>query len=87
MQISTTQLKELKMILRENDCPFFTDEELEYYASISKSLKETAYTCLIVKAENTALSVSGLDCGDTSKYFLRLAQKYRPNNSGILKGG
>ena len=86
MKISTTQLKELKMILRENDCPFFTDEELEYYASKSKNLNEAAYHCLIVKSENTSLSVSGLNCGDTSKYFLRLAQKYRPNHSGILKG-
>lgn len=86
MNISTTQLNELKMILREKDCPFFTDEELEYYASRSKDLKEAAYNCLIVKSENTTLTVSGLSCGDTSKYFLRLAQRYRPNHSGILKG-
>ena len=40
-----------------------------------------------VKAEDTTLSVSGLNCADTSKYFRRLAQRYRQNNSGQLKGG
>lgn len=81
-------IEELQLILRENDCPFFTPEELAYYLKESKnSVKDAAYKCLIVKAENTTLSVSGLSCGDTSKYFLRLAQQYRRNNSGILKGG
>lgn len=80
-------IDELKIILRESDCPFFTDEELAYYLEKNKTVEATAYRCLLIKAENTSLSVSGMSAGDSSKYFLRLAQKYRKNNSGILSGG
>lgn len=80
-------LDELKIILREKDCPFFTNEELEYYLAANGTVQDAAYQCLLIKAEDTTLSVSGLDLGDTSKYFLRLAQQYRRSNSGVLKGG
>ena len=79
-------LKELKIILRERDCPFFEDEELQYHLSKHGTVERTAYYCLLRKAEDTTLSVSGLNCADTSTYFRRLAQQYRPNNSGILRG-
>lgn len=81
-----SSLDELKMILREKDCPFFEDEELRYYLDKYGTVEKAAYYCFIIKSEDTTLSVSGLDCADTSKYFRRLAQRYRPNNSGILKG-
>lgn len=81
-----SSLDELKMILREKDCPFFEDSELKYYLDKYGTIEKTAYYCFIIKSEDTTLSVSGLDCADTSKYFRRLAQRYRPNNSGILKG-
>lgn len=80
-------IDELKLIIREKDCPFFSDEELAFYLSKYSSVAETAYHCLLIKAEDTTLSVSGLSVGDSSKYFRRLAQQYRPNNSGVLKGG
>lgn len=81
-------IEQLKMILRENDVPFFSDEELEKYLSYnSGDLDKTAYQCLIIKAQDTTLSISGLSAADSSKYFLRLAGNYRPNNSRILKGG
>lgn len=80
-------LDELKMILREVDVPFFTDEELEYYyAKNGKSIEATAYQCLIIKSEDTTLSISGLSLSDSSNYFRRLAARYRPSNTGILKG-
>lgn len=79
-------IQELKIIVREDACPYFSDEELSYYLKTSKTLKEAAYRCLLVKAEDTTLSVSGLNSGDTSKYFRRLASQYRPNNSGVLGG-
>ena len=79
---------ELKIILREKDCPFFSDEELEYYLEKNnKEVESTAYQCLIVKAEDTTLNISGMNASDTSKYFRRLAQRYKKNNSGILAGG
>lgn len=78
-------LEELKIIIRESDVPFFEDEQLEYYLSKNEgSVEHAAYECLLIKAEDTTLSVSGLNTGDSSKYFRRLASRYRPNNSGIL---
>lgn len=83
-----SDLSNLKLILRENDIPFFTDEQLNFYLEQNGGdVKKAAYQCLLVKAEDTTLSVSGLSTADTSKYFRRLASKYRPFNSGTLKGG
>lgn len=82
-----TNLSELKIVLRENDIPFFDDEQLNFYLSENDGdYNRTAYQCLLIKAEDTTLSISGLSAADTSKYFRRLASRYRPNNSGILKG-
>lgn len=80
-------LDDLKIVLREADVPFFTDEELEFYLRENDNdYRTTAYRCLLIKAEDTTLSISGLSTSDSSKYFRRLASRYRPNNSGILRG-
>lgn len=77
----------LKIILRENDCPFFEDEELAFYLNENGGdFNKTAYQCLIIKSESTAVVLSGFEAADSSKYFRRLAQRYRPNNSGVLEG-
>lgn len=82
-----SDLEKLKTILREEDIPFFTDDQLLFYlAENGNDLKKTAYHCLLIKAEDTTLSISGYTASDSSRYFRRLASKYRPNNSGILKG-
>lgn len=81
------EIEELKIMIRENVLPYFEDSELQYYLNKNNGdLDNTAYECLILKSENTTLSISGMTTQDTSKYFLRLASKYRPSNSGILKG-
>ena len=78
----------IKKLLREDECPFFADGDIEFYLSENcGNVNKTLYQMLLVKAEDTTLSVSGLNCADTSKYFRRLAQRYRQNNSGQLKGG
>ena len=80
-------LNDLKIILREKDVPFFTDEELQFYLKENgNDYRATAYRCLLIKAEDTTLEISGLSASDSSKYFRRLASQYRPNNSGILRG-
>lgn len=82
-----SSLEDLKIVLREEDVPFFTDKQLEFYLKENNGdYRATAYQCLLIKAEDTTLSVSGLSAGDSSKYFRRIAAKYRPNNSGVLKG-
>lgn len=81
-------LGRMKKILREDACPFFSDEDLLFYLKEnSNDVNRTLYQCLLIKAEDTTLNISGLQVADTSKYFRRLAQHYRPNHSGILKGG
>lgn len=83
--MTTDVLDHLKTILREKDIPFFSDADLEFhYMDNGEDIKKTLYTCLLIKAEDTTLSVSGLSCADTSKYFRRLASMYVPTNSGIL---
>ena len=81
-----TTLEEMKLLLREEDIPFFSDKELEFYlAKNNNDMNATLYECFNIKAENTTLNISGLSVADSSKYFRRLAAKYRPNNSGVLK--
>ena len=81
-------LEDLRTILREADIPFFTDEQLQFYLGENNGdYQATAYQCLLIKAEDTTLSVSGLSAADSSKYFRRLAARYRPHNSGVLRGG
>lgn len=80
-------IDDLKIVLREKDIPFFSDEELNFYLKENGGdYKKTAYQCLLIKAEDTTLSISGLSAADSSSYFRRLASRYRPNNSGQLRG-
>lgn len=79
-------LDRLKFILRESEMPMFTDGELQSYLDNSDSFELALYELLMLKSENTGLQVSGLNIQDTSSYFRRLAQTYRPHNSGVLGG-
>lgn len=87
MSLSADDLRKLKIVLREEDCPFFSDDELNFYFEENgNDFNNTAYRCLIIKSENTTLTLSGLELGDSSRYFRRIAQYYRPNNSRVLGG-
>ena len=79
-------LDRLKFILRESEMPMFTDEELQSYLDNSDSFELALYELLLLKSANTGLQISGLTIQDTSSYFRRLAQTYRPHNSGVLGG-
>lgn len=79
-------LNKMKIVLREESCPFFFDDELEfYYQECGGNFNDAVYRCLILKSEDTTISVSGLSVPDTSKYFKRIASRYRRSNSGTLK--
>lgn len=79
-------IDELKLILREDDIPFFTDEQISKYIALYETLDLALYAMLMVKAENTQMRIAGMTTQDTSSYFRKLARQYRPNNSCILKG-
>ena len=80
------EIQELKLILREETSPFFSDEEIAYYLEKNNyNVNAAAYECLVLKAENDSISLpGGLNIADNQKYWLRLAQKYRPSGSKIL---
>lgn len=79
-------LEALKRELREKDCPFFTDDsDYEYYYNKNDGdFNATVHEMLLIKAEDSTISVSGLSTSDTSAYFRRLASRYRSFNSGVL---
>ena len=75
----------IKKILREDDVPFFSDEDIDFYLKENGgNFSDAVYHMLIVKSEDTTIQLTGYTTADTSKYYLRLAQRYRPQNSGIL---
>ena len=80
------EIQELKLILREETSPFFSDEEIAYYLEKNKyNVDAAAYECLIIKSENDSISLpGGLNIADNQSYWLRLARKYKPNGSKIL---
>lgn len=79
------KVQQLKIILQEKSVPFFSEEELELYLGMfNDDLKKTAYHCLLLKAQNTSLNVSGLTTQDSSSYFKMLAQQYITTNTGVL---
>ena len=84
--MAAENLDRLKFILRESEMPMFTDEEFQKYLDDSDSFEIALYELLLLKAENTGLQVSGLNIQDTSSYFRRLAQTYRPHHTGVLGG-
>lgn len=78
-------LEVLKLNIMEKQYPYFTDEELLQRLELNNGdVRQTSYDCLIIKAESTGLSVSGLTTKDSSSYFKMLASKYVSTNSGVL---
>ncbi len=85
MKVSDESLSNMKKALREDAMPLLSDEELMMLLTNSDSVEEAIYNGAILKSENTTLQINGMTTADTSKYFLRIASLYRPNNTGILK--
>lgn len=82
-----TDIEKIKVEIREEKCPCFEDSEIQYYLDKNQGDVDAAiYELLLVKAEDSTISVSGLTTADTSAYFRRLASKYKRFNSGVLEG-
>lgn len=80
------EIQELKLRLREESSPFFSDEEIAYYLEKNNyNLDLTTYECLLIKSEDDSISLpGGLQLSNNSNYWLRLAKKYKPNGSRCL---
>lgn len=80
-------IEAIKREIRENMSPYFEDGDIEYYLKKNNGdVNATIYELLLVKAEDSTISVSGLSTSDTSAYFRRLASRYRQYNSGVFSG-
>lgn len=79
-----TDLERMKFILREDEMPMYSDQQLQNYLDSTGSVDMALYELLLLKSENTQVQIAGLSIQDTSSYFRRLAQTYRPYNSGLL---
>ena len=85
MAIGANQLSIIKREVRENMSPYFDDDDISYYFDKNNGdVNATIYELLLVKAEDSTISVSGMNSTDTSSYFRRLASRYRTYNSGVL---
>ncbi len=86
-----TDVEKIRFIrkeLREEQAPFFEDDDFLHYLSKNNgNVDATIYEMLIIKSEDSTISVSGLTTQDTSSYFKRLASRYKQFNSGVIKGG
>lgn len=86
-----TDVEKIKFIrkeIREVQAPFFDEEDFTHYLNKNNGdVNATIYEMLIIKSEDSTISVSGLSTQDTSSYFKRLASRYKQFNSGLLGGG
>lgn len=80
------EINELKLRLREDTSPFFTDEEIAYYLNYyNKDIDLTTYQLCLLKAEDDSISLpGGLTLANNRQYWLTLAKRYKPNGSRIL---
>ena len=83
-----TDVERVYKEIREEQSPYFEDGDIEYYLEKNHgNVEATIYEMLIIKSEDSSLSLSGVNTKDTSGYFKRLASKYKQFNSGTLVGG
>lgn len=83
-----TVIERIEREIREAQAPYFEQDEIQYYLDKNNGdVDATIYELLIIKSEDSTISVSGLSTHDTSSYFKRLASKYKRFNSGVMNGG
>lgn len=83
----SNDIERIKREIREEQSPYFDEGDFQYYLDKNKgNVDATIYEMLIIKSEDSTISVSGLSTQDTSSYFKRLASRYKQFNSGILEG-
>lgn len=86
--LAMTDIDRVKKEVREDQAPFFEEDDFQYYLDKNQgNVNATIYEMLIIKSEDSTISVSGLSTQDTSGYFKRLASRYKQFNSGLLEGG
>ncbi|CEO04852.1 Uncharacterised protein [[Clostridium] sordellii] len=80
------EINELKLRLREESSPFFSDEELAYYLKMfDNDLDKTTYKLALMKAEDDSITLpGGLSLPNNGSQWKRIAAMYKPNESRCL---
>lgn len=80
------EILNLKIILREESSPFFTNEELVFYFKKNNfDLNKTAYECFKLKAEDDSISLpGGLQLANNREYWLSLAKQYKSKKRSFV---
>ena len=69
MPLTENEMSRIKKILLEDDVQYFTDDDIQFYVDENKGNIDCAiYQMLIIKSEDTTISVSGLSTTSTSSY-------------------
>lgn len=85
MQTDEEKIAYIKRCVREEQIPYFPEEDFAFYLQKNNgNVNATIYELLCLKAEDSSITVSGLTTKDTSAYFRRLASRYKTYNSGVL---
>ena len=86
--MALSPIDQIRLEIREEMCPYFNEGEIEQYLEKNNGdVEATIYELLIVKSEDSTITLSGLTTADTSGYFKRLASTHKRHNTGILEGG
>lgn len=81
-----SDIERIKKEIREEQSPYFEEDDFSYYLAKNEGdVDATIYEMLIIKSEDSTISVSGLNTHDTSSYFKRLASRYKKHNTGVLQ--
>lgn len=80
-------VSQLKRLIREDMLPYFEDEDFAFYLDRNDGdIEAAAYEMLIIKSEQSNLTLVGLTTQDTSDYFKRLASRFKTYNTQTLEG-
>lgn len=74
-----TDLEILKFNLQESKYPYFSDEELQNLLELYETVERASYEGCMMKSVNDSMDLgSALSIPDNSKYWLRMANKFKP---------
>lgn len=85
MVVKSTDITRFKMILMEQSCPFFEENEIRFMLQEATSFNQAIYKACLIKASNGNFEIQGLSVDETYDMYMRLANEYRPNNSRLLR--
>lgn len=88
MSMTEAEYNRIFIEIREQQAPYFDENDIGYYFDKNNGdVDATIHELLLIKSEDSTISVSGLSTQDTSDYFKRLASRYKKFNSCSLVGG